>query len=141
MAPKKAAAASKATLAGKKTGKSKVRTSTHFVRPRTLRTARKGKYATSVRDPKISSMDKFSIVRYPLTTESAMRNIEEFNTLVFIVDRRATKRQIKSAVSELYDLKTEKINTLIRPDGSKKAYCKLTPDFDALDSANRIGII
>lgn len=28
-----------------------------------------------------------------------------------------------------------------RPDGTKKAYVRLTPDFDALDVANKIGII
>lgn len=33
---------------------------------------------------------------------------------VFIVDVRATKKQIKSAVSKLYDIQTKKINTLIR---------------------------
>jgi hypothetical protein len=35
----------------------------------------------------------------------------------------------------------EQVNTLIRPDGQKKAYVRLTSDFDALDVANRIGII
>ena len=38
-------------------------------------------------------------------------------------------------------MKTKKVNTLIRPDGLKKAYVKLQSDFDALDVANRIGII
>eukprot|EP00971_Amphidinium_carterae_P223508 4434653-Amphidinium_carterae.2 len=33
------------------------------------------------------------------------------------------------------------VNTLIRPDGQKKAYVRLTSDYDALDVANRIGII
>jgi hypothetical protein len=28
-----------------------------------------------------------------------------------------------------------------RPDGTKKAYVRLTPDYDALDVANKIGII
>jgi hypothetical protein len=28
-----------------------------------------------------------------------------------------------------------------RPDGQKKAYVRLTPDYDALDVANKIGII
>lgn len=28
-----------------------------------------------------------------------------------------------------------------RPDGQKKAYVRLTPDYDALDVANRIGVI
>jgi hypothetical protein len=30
---------------------------------------------------------------------------------------------------------------LHRPDGQKKAYVRLTQDFDALDVANKIGII
>ncbi|KVI09802.1 Nucleotide-binding, alpha-beta plait [Cynara cardunculus var. scolymus] len=29
----------------------------------------------------------------------------------------------------------------MRPDGTKKAYVRLTPDYDALDVANKIGII
>lgn len=33
---------------------------------------------------------------------------------VFIVDVRANKRQIKEAVGRLYDIQTQKINTLIR---------------------------
>ncbi len=60
---------------------------------------------------------------------------------VFIVDVRASKSQVKDAVSKLYDIATKKINTLVRPDGTKKAYVRLTADHDALDVANRIGII
>ena len=50
----------------------------------------------------------------PLNTESAMKKIEEHNTLVFIVDLKANKRQIKDAVKKLYDVSTAKVNTLIR---------------------------
>ena len=81
------------------------------------------------------------ILKCPLTTESAMKKIEDNNTLVFIVDARSTKKQIKDAVKRMYDIQTEKINTLIRPDGAKKAYVRLTADYDALDVANKIGII
>ena len=66
---------------------------------------------------------------------------QDNNTLVFIVDTRANKRQIKEAVRKMYEIKTWKVNTLIRPDGSKKAYVRLTTDYDALDVANKIGII
>lgn len=38
-------------------------------------------------------------------------------------------------------LQTKKVNTLIRPDGTKKAYVRLTSDYDALDVANKIGVI
>jgi large subunit ribosomal protein L23Ae len=60
---------------------------------------------------------------------------------VFIVDVRANKPMIKSAIKQLYDIKAEKINTLIRPDGQKKAYVRLAADYDAIDVANKIGII
>ena len=79
--------------------------------------------------------------RYPLTTESAMKKIEDNNTLVFITDVRANKRQIAQAVKKMYDIACAKVNTLVRPDGVKKAYVRLTQDFDALDVANKIGII
>ena len=81
------------------------------------------------------------MLKFPLTTESANQKIEANNTLVFIVDVRATKKQIKAAVNRMYDIQCEKVNTLIRPDGQKKAYVRLTSDYDALDVANKIGII
>lgn len=43
-----------------------------------------------------------------------MKKIEENNTLVFVVDVKANKAQIKSALKKLYDIDTVKINTLIR---------------------------
>jgi len=91
--------------------------------------------------PKQQKLDAFAVIKYPLTTESAMKKIEDHNTLVFIVDVRSNKKQIKDAVARLYDIQTKKINTLIRPDGLKKAYVRLQPDFDALDVANKIGVI
>lgn len=86
-------------------------------------------------------MDQYRILRHPLTTESAMRKIEDQNTLVFVVDVRANKYQIKDAVNKMYKIKAQKVNTLVRPDGSKKAFVRLTPDFDALDVANTIGLV
>ena len=43
-----------------------------------------------------------------------MKKIEENNTLVFICDVKANKRQIKDALKKLYDVDCVKINTLIR---------------------------
>jgi len=43
-----------------------------------------------------------------------MKKIEENNTLVFIVDVKANKRQIKGALKKLYDVDTVKVNTLVR---------------------------
>ncbi|KAG8521182.1 60S ribosomal protein L23a [Galemys pyrenaicus] len=88
-----------------------------------------------------NKLDRCAIVKFPLTTESAMKKTEDNNTLVFMVDVKANKHQIKQAVKKLYDIDVAKVNTLIRPDGEKKAYVRLAPDYDALDVANKIGII
>merc|ERR1712022_42679 len=118
----------------------KKRYKTKFHRPKTLRLLRNPKYSRrSV--PRVDKLDQYTILKYPLTTESAMKKIEDNNTLVFIVDTRANKRQITEAVRRMYEIKTAKVNTLVRPDGSKKAYVRLTTDYDALDVANKIGII
>jgi large subunit ribosomal protein L23Ae len=136
-----AKAAAKAALKGKNNlRKKKVRTTVHFKRPKTLRLARNPKCPTksSAAAPRL---DQFSTIKHPLTTESAMKKIEDNNTLVFIVDIRANKPKIKAAVKKMYEVEVAKVNTLIRPDGAKKAYVKLAADYDALDVANKIGII
>ena len=69
-----------------------------------------------------------------------MNNIEEHNTLVFIVNIKANTCQVRQAVKKLYDTEVAKVNTLIWLDG-EKAYVLLTPDYGELDVANKIGII
>merc|ERR1711881_631795 len=141
MAGQKANNAKRAVKAGRNQHlKKKVRTSVHFRLPKTLKLARNPK-CPSKSVNKSPQLDQFSIVRFPLTTESAMKKIEDNNTLVFIVDPTANKYQIKAAVKKLYEIDVAKVNTLIRPTGDKKAYVKLAPDYDALDVANKIGII
>ncbi|MCJ1401413.1 60S ribosomal protein L25 [Xylographa trunciseda] len=138
----KASAAAKATLKGVNSQKiRKVRLSTTFHRPKTLQLSRAPKYPRkSV--PHEPRLDHHKVIIHPLNTESAMKKIEENNTLVFICDVKANKRQIKEALKKLYDVDCVKINTLIRPDGSKKAYARLTPDVDALDiAATKLSIV
>uniref|UniRef100_A0A6U3U266 Large ribosomal subunit protein uL23 N-terminal domain-containing protein n=1 Tax=Ditylum brightwellii TaxID=49249 RepID=A0A6U3U266_9STRA len=136
----KAAAVSKQLKKGISKKGTRIHTKTHFYKPKTLKNDRKPKYA-SKSTPKKNTMDKYSIIKYPLTTESSMKLIEDSNTLVFIVDIKANKRQIKAAVKDLYNIECEKVNTLITPRGLKKSYVRLSKDFDALDVANRVGVI
>ncbi|XP_038309872.1 60S ribosomal protein L23a-like [Canis lupus familiaris] len=120
--------------------KKKIHTSPTFQRPKTLHLRRQPKYPLKSA-PRRNKLDHYAIIKFPLTTASAMKKIEDNNTLVFIVDVKANKHQIKQAVKKLYDIDVAKVNTLIRPDGEKKAYVRLAPDYDALDVANKIGII
>eukprot|EP00403_Amphidinium_massartii_P040707 CAMPEP_0178435276 /NCGR_PEP_ID=MMETSP0689_2-20121128/33848_1 /TAXON_ID=160604 /ORGANISM="Amphidinium massartii, Strain CS-259" /LENGTH=166 /DNA_ID=CAMNT_0020057351 /DNA_START=73 /DNA_END=573 /DNA_ORIENTATION=+ len=139
-ATKKAAKAAKAVKQSVVKKTRKVRTRVQFYKPKSRQMKPNPKYPRRA-NPRRARLDKHSIILSPLTTESAMKKIEEINTLVFLVDIRADKRKIKESVKEMYDVQCAKVNTLIRPDGQKKAYVKLTPDYDALDVANRIGII
>ncbi len=83
----------------------------------------------------------FKFIDHLLLTEKAIDNINMRNTLVFIVDRRATKPQIKREVEKLFDVKVEKVNTLIDRKGRKKAYVKLKPEYDATDIATALGMM
>ncbi|KAJ2061405.1 60S ribosomal protein L25 [Coemansia sp. S146] len=137
----KAQTARKAALKGTQGQKvKKVRTTSAFRLPKTLRLARVPKYVRKAA-PRFATLDQYSVLKQPLNTETAMKKIEDDNTLVFLVDVRANKHQIKDAVKKLYDVDAAKINTLIRPDGIKKAYIRLPADVDALDVANKIGFI
>ncbi|KAG2178440.1 hypothetical protein INT44_001592 [Umbelopsis vinacea] len=140
-AKNKALNAKKAALKGTQGhAQRKVRTTTTFHLPKTLKLARVPKYSRKS-IPHAPRMDQYRVIRQPLNTETAMKKLEDDNTLVFLVDVKANKRQIKDAVKKLYDVEAAKINTLIRPDGQKKAYVRLTADADALDVANKIGFI
>ncbi|XP_072374140.1 large ribosomal subunit protein uL23-like [Scyliorhinus torazame] len=140
-AKSKALNAKKAILKGVHSHRQKkIRTTPTFRRPKTLRQRRQPKYPRKSA-PRRNKLDHYAIIKFPLTTESAMKKIEDNNTLVFIVDIKANKHQVKQAVKKLYNIDVAKVNTLIRLDGEKKAYVRLAPDYDALDVANKIGII
>ena len=110
----KAKTAKKAALKGAHGHRSrKVHTSVSFHRPKTLALPRNPKYPRKS-IPHAPRMDQFRTIVSPLNTESAMKKIEEHNTLVFLVDIKANKRQIKDAVKKLWDVQASKINTLIR---------------------------
>jgi len=102
----KAAKAVKSGQAFKKKDK-KIRTKVTFHRPKTLTKARDPKYPRISATPR-NKLDHYGILKYPLTTESAMKKIEDNNTLVFIVDIRADKKKIKDAVKKMYDIQTKK---------------------------------
>ena len=64
-------------------------------------------------------MEHHQIIRRPLITEKGIRNNEEHNTVVFQVDRRANKLQIKEALEALFQVKVVHVNTL-NMQGKKK---------------------
>ncbi|KAK8797109.1 hypothetical protein WA158_004319 [Blastocystis sp. Blastoise] len=153
MAPAQAVNAAKKVKGENKKKVGHIHTKVHFYLPKTLKLARNPKYARKS-FASDSALDKFTTIKYPLTTETAMKKVElcfqistfllltsQENTLVFIVDIRANKRQIAKAIKDLYNVEVDHVNTLIRPDGLKKAYVRLPADTEALDVATRIGVV
>jgi large subunit ribosomal protein L23 len=86
-------------------------------------------------------MDSYEVITYPLMTEAASLMVEKENKLVFMVNLKAGKDDVKRAVEKLYEVRVRKVNVLITPQGEKKAFVQLTSDFRAADIAIRLGIL
>nr|XP_045015980.1 60S ribosomal protein L23a-like [Jaculus jaculus] len=72
----------------------------------------------------------------PPTTQSAKKKTGDNPTLVFPVDVKANKRQTKQKKR-----RDTPRSILTRPDGEKTTCVQLVPRYDALEVANKIGII
>jgi large subunit ribosomal protein L23 len=86
-------------------------------------------------------MDANDVIFYPLMTESASLMVERDNKLIFIVSKKAGKSDIKRAVEELYEVKVNRVTVQTTPQGEKKAFVKLHPEFKASDVAIKLGIL
>ncbi|WOH10209.1 hypothetical protein DCAR_0729674 [Daucus carota subsp. sativus] len=91
--------------------------------------------------PLKNSLDQYQVLMYPLVTESAMKNMIENNTLVFLVDVRSNKANIKDAFEMICKIRTRKVNTLTTFAGTKKAFIKLGPEYNAIDVAKKFKFI
>jgi large subunit ribosomal protein L23 len=83
----------------------------------------------------------WDIVKFPHLAEKSMNMVEMENKLVFIVDRRVNKDQIKSAVESEFNVKVEDVNIIITKKSQKKAYVKLSGKDSASDIASRMGML
>ena len=82
-----------------------------------------------------------SVIKYPLSTEKSIRQMEAENKLIFIVDKTATKPQIKEAIEKTYNIKIKKINTTNDVKNRKKAYVTFSDDTPAIDLATQLGLM
>jgi large subunit ribosomal protein L23 len=60
----------------------------------------------------------------PIVTEKMTKQGETLNRYGFIVDKRADKVQIKSAVEKMYEVKVESVNTMRYAGKTKSRYTK-----------------
>ncbi len=86
-------------------------------------------------------IDPFGTLRFVLMTEKAVQMIEAQNKLVFIVDRRSDKKEIKQAIEQAFQSSVKRVNTMIDESGRKKAFVKFREPGQAGEIAIRLGII
>lgn len=84
--------------------------------------------------------DPNEVIIRPVVTEASLEGVDKENKLAFYVLRTANKNTIKWAVENLYEVVVEKVNTLIMPNGMKKAFVRLAPEYDAAEVATNLGI-
>ena len=104
---------------------------------------KKGKKIETDDVEKIKSfnMDPYTILRHVVMTEKAVRMVEAQNKLVFVVDKKFDKQQIKQAATAAFNAEILKVNTVLDQRGRKKAYIRFAKPGQAGDIAIRLGII
>ncbi|MGD9613955.1 MAG: 50S ribosomal protein L23 [Alphaproteobacteria bacterium] len=71
-------------------------------------------------ETRLTRQQMYDIVRAPVITEKAT-TLSEHNQVIFRVSLAATKREIKTAVEGLFDVKVDAVNT-IRVSGKTKRF-------------------
>ncbi len=80
-------------------------------------------------------------LKYPVNTEKTIRLLEAQNTIVFVVDQKATKPEIHAAVESQFGVKVRNVRTMRSLEGVKRAYIALQPQSPAMDVATKLGMI
>jgi len=86
-------------------------------------------------------MDPYTIIKNPLATEKSIRLMESENKLIFVVNKKADRQEIKQAVEQLFKAKVDSVNTMITPQGEKRAYVKFNAATPAMDIATQMGLM
>ena len=88
-----------------------------------------------------NTFDKFSILISPCTTERFYKKMEKENTIIFYVNQKANKQQIKDAFNQQFNVKPDRVNTMNTVLGRKKAFIRLPKGTEASEIANKIGLL
>jgi len=77
----------------------------------------------------------------PIMTERSFDLLEKENKLVFAIDAKATKAEVKDAVEKAYSVKVESVNVINEFKRGKKAIVKLKPEFEAGKIISDMGLM
>ncbi len=85
-------------------------------------------------------MESYKAIKYPLSTEKSVRLMESENKLIFVVDLKARKEDVKKAIEDMFKVKVVKVNLSIIGN-KKRAYVKLSPENPAIEIATQLGLM
>ena len=86
-------------------------------------------------------MDPYKIIKYPLSTEKSIRLMESENKLIFVVNNKSTKKEIKKSIEDIFKVEVNNVKTFIDAEGKKKAYIKFSAKNPAIDIATQMGLM
>lgn len=89
----------------------------------------------------MKKVEYYEVLEYPIITEKTVNMISTNNRVTFVVNKAATKEEIKDAVEKLYNVKVKTVNVLFDRQNRKKAFVTLKKGFNAQDLANKLGIL
>jgi large subunit ribosomal protein L23 len=81
------------------------------------------------------------VLRHPYVTEKAMMALEKENKLQFLVEKDATKKQIKREIEKTFEQEVRGISTVMTMHGEKKAIISFTNEKAAEEILSRLGIM
>jgi len=81
------------------------------------------------------------VLQYPFVTEKAMMTLDKDNKLQFLVDRNATKVQIKREIQKAFEQEVTEVRTLMTTHGRKKAIVSFANEKAAEEILSRLGIM
>ena len=81
-----------------------------------------------------------NVIKYPVSTEKGIKLMETENKLIFVVETKSNKRDIKKAVEQMFNIKVVGVNTFIL-QGKKRAYVTIGKETPAINVATQMGLI
>ncbi len=93
------------------------------------------------RSKKAQNLDPHEVILFPLSTEKGVRLMEGENKLLFVVNKRANKYDVKKAIETIFKVKVVSVNMLNTMKGQKRAYVKFSFETPAIDIATDLGMI
>ena len=86
-------------------------------------------------------MEDYEMLLHPVMSEKAVRMIESENKIMFLVNPKVNKTNVKYIFEKLYSVKVKKVNMLNDTNGKKRAIIKLDSKYKASELANKLGMI